>query len=296
MDQRLLLMHQAMLADRPRLDAYDRALEQVVSPGDVVADVGAGTLVLSMLALRHGAEHVYAVEADPQMAAAGAVLAEQNDLKGRLTLIQGDARKIRLPVRADVIVSEMIGNLGPEEEMMEILGTFARRNLGPGGRVIPQRLVTRLAAVQFEGEGWGIWADDFFGYRLDGIQECVEPAAQLHFFQRPPALLSEPTAIADSRIRAGADPNLRSSRKLTITRSGWLHAIIGYFAATLSPGVTLSNFPSYPGCNWAVWVWPLRHSRVSAGDVLHVEVSRPGSARIATDWRLECGLRPQRRL
>jgi len=68
MDQRLLLMHQMMLADRPRMTAYDRALAQAVEPGSVVVDVGAGTLALSMLALRHGAEHVYAIEADPEMA------------------------------------------------------------------------------------------------------------------------------------------------------------------------------------------------------------------------------------
>src|SRR6266851_3850985 len=105
MDQRLLLMHQAMLADRPRIAAYDRALERVVGSGDVVADIGAGMLILSMLALRHGAEHVYAIEADPQVAAVAAAIAERNDLKGRLTLVQGDARTIRLPVKADVVVA-----------------------------------------------------------------------------------------------------------------------------------------------------------------------------------------------
>ncbi|MFD0534614.1 50S ribosomal protein L11 methyltransferase [Actinomadura luteofluorescens] len=82
MDQRLLLMHQAMLADRPRLEAYERALEDAIPPGGVVADVGAGTLALSLLALRCGAEHVYAVEADPETAQVAARIAEQNDLKG----------------------------------------------------------------------------------------------------------------------------------------------------------------------------------------------------------------------
>lgn len=288
MDERLLLMHQTMLADRPRLEAYDRALEHAVPPGGVVADVGAGALVLSMLALRHGAEHVYAVEADPEMATVAARIAEQNKLNGRLTLIQGDARKVRLPVKADVVVSEMMGNLGPEEQMMEVLGSFARRNLSPRGRVVPQRLVTQLAAIEFDDEGWGIWREDFLGYRLDAVQECVAPAAQLHFFQRPPTLLSEPTAIADERSGKGA--RLRSSRRLTINRAGRLHAIVGYFTATLAPGVTLSNLPSYPGCNWAVWIWPLRHTAVSEGDVLHVEMHRPEGVRVATDWRLECGL------
>ncbi|NDU71432.1 methyltransferase domain-containing protein [Actinomadura sp. DSM 109109] len=288
MDQRLLLMHQAMLADRPRLEAYARALEDAIPPGGVVADVGAGTLALSMLALRCGAEHVYAIEADPEMAAVAARIAEHNDLKGRLTLVQGDARRVRLPVRADVVVSEMMGNLGPEEQMMEVLGSFARRNLAPGGRIVPERLVTRLAAIEFDGEGWGIWGEDFLGFRLDAVQETVAPAAQLHFFQRPPAMLSEPAAIADQRGGRGGQQRL--SRRLTIERPGRLHAIAGYFTATLAPGVELSNLPSYPGCNWAVWIWPLRHTSVSAGDVLNVRMHRPEDVRVATDWRLECGL------
>ena len=70
-----------------------------------------------MLALRHGADHVYAIEADPEMAAVAERIIDSNDLKGRLTLIEGDARAVRLPRKADVVVSEMMGNLGPEEEM-----------------------------------------------------------------------------------------------------------------------------------------------------------------------------------
>ncbi|GAA4072004.1 50S ribosomal protein L11 methyltransferase [Actinomadura miaoliensis] len=290
MDQRLLLMHQAMLADRPRLEAYDRALARAVRPGDVVADVGAGTLVLSLLALRHGAGRVFAVEADPATAAVAARIAEHNDLGGRLTVVRADARTVRLPKRADVVVAEMMGNLGPEEQMMEVLDAFARGNLAPGGRVVPQRLVTHLAAVEFDGEGWGVWGEDFFGHRLDVVQECAPPGAQLHFFQRRPTLLSEPVPIADNRIGDRSAAVVRRVRDLVVTRPGTLHAVAGFFTATLAEDVRLSNFPSYPGCNWAVWIWPLRHTPVAAGDVLRVRVRRPEGVRVATDWRLECGL------
>lgn len=295
MDQRLLLMHQVMLGDRPRLDAYDKALAHAIKAGDVVVDVGAGTLALTMLALRHGAGHVYAIEADPQMAAVAARIAEQNNFQGRLTLIEGDARTVRLPRKADVVVGEMMGNLGPEEQMVEVLGTVARRNLRPGGRVVPQRLDTRLAAIQFDDEGWGLWGDDFFGYRLDAVQEYAEPAAQLHFFQRSPTLLSDPVPIGDNRIGDGSAPRLRSQRRLTVSRPGRLHAIMGYFTAALAPGATLSNFPSYPGCNWAVWIWPVRHVQVSEGDALHVDIHRPTNVRDAAEWRLDCRISKQRR-
>ncbi|QIS12463.1 methyltransferase domain-containing protein [Nocardia arthritidis] len=280
MDQLVLLMHQVMLADRPRIAAYDRALAQSVRPGSIVADVGAGTLALSLLALKHGAAHVYSIEADPEMAALAERVIADNELKEQITLIQGDARAVRLPRQADVIVSEMMGNLGPEENMMRVLESVARKNLRPGGQVIPHRLTTTLAAIEFDDEGWGIWGGDFHGYRLDAVQDFAEPRAQLHFFQRLPRLLSAPTPMVD-RL------------SLAITRPGNLHAIMGYFTADLTDDISLSNYPSYPGCNWAVWIWPLRHTPVRAGDDVRIAVHRPSGAarsRVVTEWRLDCAV------
>jgi len=289
MNQRTLLMHQVMLGDRVRLDAYDKALSEVVTPGAVVADVGAGTLAITALALRHGAGHVYAVEADPEVAALAQLIIEANGWADRVTLVPGDARTVRLPRQVDVIVAELMGNLGPEEDMGRLLRVFARRSLRRGGAVVPERLVTRLAPVQFDDEGWGVWRDGLLGMRLDVVQHHAAPTAQLHFFARPPTVLGEPSVLADSTERDGvvrADQTLM----LQVTRSGTLHALAGYFQAQLVPGVSLSNFPSYPGCNWAVWIWPLRHARVEPGDTIRARVRKPERGRVVTDWRVECQL------
>jgi enediyne biosynthesis protein CalE3 len=291
-DQRLLLMHQAMLGDRVRLRAYAQALEQAVKPDDVVVDVGAGTLALSLLALHHGAGKVYAIEADPQLAELAEQVIRANNVTGRITLIQGDARAVRLPERVDVVVAELMGNLGPEEAMAEVVTAVARRNLQPHGRVVPSRLRTWLAPVEFDNEGWGLWRDDFFGYRLDAVTEHARPEAHLHFFQREPALLAEPVAVLDSMfdgVRAGAEAGPPRRTRVRVTRPGRLDAVLGYFSANLGDR-TLANFPSYPGCNWAVWVWPLRHTTVQAGDEIRMELCAPerSHARLATQWRLDC--------
>ncbi|HJQ01174.1 MAG TPA: methyltransferase domain-containing protein [Jatrophihabitans sp.] len=290
MDQRNLLMHQAMLGDRSRLDAYDKALSQVVRPGAVVADLGAGTLALTALALRHGAGQVYAIEADPQLATVGERIIEASGWADRVTLIHGDARSVSLPGKVDVIVAELMGNLGPEEDMSRILHVFRRRHLRAGGVVVPERLVSYLAAAQFDDEGWGVWRDGFLDMRLDVIQQHAEPGAHLHFFTRPPGLLGPPAVLADSAAGNGAIGAGRPLR-LPIDRPATLHAVLGYFRATLVPGVCLSNFPSYPGCNWAVWVWPVRHTAVGAGDELQLRLRIPDGGRIVTDWLLDCRLR-----
>ena len=287
-------MHQAMLADRPRLAAYDRALAGAIKAGDTVLDVGAGLLALSLLALRHGAGRVYAIEADPQAAEVAERIILDNELKDRITLIQGDARAVRLPGRADVVVAELMGNLGPEENMMGLLGTVARRNLRPGGTIVPARLKTQLAAIEFDDEGWGLWQDDFHGYRLGAVRETARPQAHLHFFQRPPRLLGPPVVVRDEVAGNGrAVRRKHQAQRLAVTEPGRLHAIAGYFSAELADGVNLTNFPSYPGCNWAVWVWPLRHTPVEPGDEIRAELHSPAedrAARVATDWWLDCGI------
>jgi enediyne biosynthesis protein CalE3 len=292
MDTRLLLMHQAMLSDRVRLTAYDEAIAAAVEPGDVVVDVGAGALVLSMMALRHGAAHVYSIEADPRAADVAAAIIAENDLEDRITLVVGDARMARLPVRVDVVVSELMGNLGPEEEMVEIVGAVARRHLKPGGRIVPRRLTTFLTPIRFDGEGWGVWSAEHLGYRVDSVLAAAEPEAQLHFFQRRPELLGPPVAVADHELGTTRSGRPSGRSRLPIEQPGIVHAVLGYFRAELGDGIELSNFPAYPGCNWAVWIWPLRHVPVAVDDELVVAVQVPArGSRDVTSWRLDCSRR-----
>jgi precorrin-6B methylase 2 len=288
-DPRLLLMHQVMLADRVRLAAYGQALATLVGAGDVVADVGAGTLVLAMLALERGARHVYAIEGDDQTVELARQVVAHNRLESRITVVHGDARVVTLPEKVDLIVSEMMGNLGPEEEMAEILGAAAERNLKAQGRIVPARLVTELRAIEFDQEGWGVWSTAIAGYSLGVMQEFAPPEAQVHFFTRPPTLLSSPAVLADQRLGAPASFD-DGPHHLAITATGTLHAIMGHFTATVADGVTLSNFPSYPGCNWGVWIWPVRHTPVAPGDRVRVSVHRPRFVRDVARWTLDCSV------
>ncbi|WP_007023442.1 50S ribosomal protein L11 methyltransferase [Saccharomonospora iraqiensis] len=290
MNPRTLLMHQIMLSDRTRLAAYDEALAATVRPGDVVADVGAGTLVLGLMALRHGAGHVYAIEGDPETAELATRIARDNDVADRVTVVQGDARVARLERKADVVVAELMGNLGPEEEMVEILAAFTRRNLAPGGRIVPERLRTMLAPVEFDGEGWGVWSQPVHGLRFSAVMDYVASAAQLHFFQRTPWVLGDPAVVADARLAERARP-LGGEHHVEVRTGGTLHAVVGSFQAVLAPGVELANFPGYPGCNWACWVWPVRHIEVAAGDTLKMALRPPrDSARLAENWTMDVGL------
>src|SRR5262249_530847 len=67
-------------------------------------------------------------------------------LGDRIVLIQGDATRVTLPEKADVCVSELVGSIGGSEAAAYILND-ARRFLRDDGLMIPERSVTRIAAI-----------------------------------------------------------------------------------------------------------------------------------------------------
>jgi hypothetical protein len=172
-------IHIRMLDDVPRTRAFIDALRAVVRPGDVVVDIGTGTGVLALAAAAAGASRVYAIEAG-----ALAEVAERNFGRGphagRITLVRGWSTGVELPERADVLVTETIGNDPFGEGITRIVADARRRLLIPGGRIIPRgfvllaTLVTlpddAVAAYRVDGGRLDRWESDY-GVRLDALQD-----------------------------------------------------------------------------------------------------------------------------
>ncbi|HEX5878722.1 MAG TPA: 50S ribosomal protein L11 methyltransferase, partial [Actinomycetota bacterium] len=106
-----IAVHRTMICDRVRTEAFRRAIDSVVRPGDVVLDVGAGSGILSMFAARAGAARVYAVERTT-VAVLAQQLAASNGLDEIVHVIQGDILDVDPPERVDVVVSEWLGGFG----------------------------------------------------------------------------------------------------------------------------------------------------------------------------------------
>lgn len=96
------------LIDEERSMAFAKAIAATVRPGDVVVDMGTGSGVLAMLAVRAGAKKVYAIEIDRSNIATLDAVFRANGLEDRIVLIHGDVCKVDLPEKVDVIIGEMI--------------------------------------------------------------------------------------------------------------------------------------------------------------------------------------------
>jgi len=119
-----------MLNDVSRNKFYKSALD-IAAPGQVVADVGAGTGILSILAVQAGAKKVFAVEKDPDRAAYLSNMIDKLNLTAKIEVVQDDFLKVDIP--ADIYVSETINTQIFGEDIL-FLAHHAQRH---GGCFIP---------------------------------------------------------------------------------------------------------------------------------------------------------------
>jgi amino acid adenylation domain-containing protein len=140
------LLYHAMVADELRNRGYRTALNRLVKSKRVV-DVGTGgEALLARFCIEAGAEYVYAIEISEEAYRQAQACIAEVGLQDKIKLIHGDARKVELPERVDICVSELIGSIGSGEGGAVILNS-ARRWLKKGGAMIPPRCTTLISAV-----------------------------------------------------------------------------------------------------------------------------------------------------
>lgn len=237
--------HRAYLDDAPRVDAFRRAIAEIVRPGDVVVDLGAGTGILGLLACEAGAARVYAIEAGPMIEIARQ-MAIANGFADRIVHIREVSTRAELPERADVIVTDQIGHFGFEAGLIEFMRDATRRWLKPGGRTVPLAVELLLAPAEHPEMRSAIdfWRDRAAGFDVSAVyaQACN---SGYPFPLAPGDLLGEAAAVMTLEP-AGAATYYHGDADLKVERSGHLDALAGWFSAKLSPSSSMTNAPGDP--------------------------------------------------
>ena len=140
-------IHEEMIADTVRTEAFRQAIHELVSRR-IVVDVGAGTGILSIYAAEAGAKHVYAIEASNIVKVCKDRI-QSRGLHRQIEIMHTRAEDVTwLQHRADVIVSEWIGYFLLFERMLPSVLAIRDRHLREDGAMIPQRAVILMAGVR----------------------------------------------------------------------------------------------------------------------------------------------------
>jgi ribosomal protein L11 methyltransferase len=144
--------------EHPTTRGAMRLMQGVIQRGDVVADLGAGSAVLSIAAVKLGAARVAAVEIDPDSIGNAEENVRANGVAERVEIIEGDAATL-LPLIAPVRV--VLANI--ISSVITALLPAIKSSLAPGGQAIISGMLVderdQMLAVLRE-TGWMVERED----------------------------------------------------------------------------------------------------------------------------------------
>ena len=247
-----------MLKDQHRLAMFKKAIEQVLQGDEGVLDAGTGSGILAAYAAEKTQGPVCGVDIDD---ACIRIAKKIHEASGNtdIDFILGDAAKVDLAFQPDVLVTETIGQVGPEEGTVELCYEIMQR-FPSIKTLVPSRLE--------------IWIEPVSSTVLSIAQEKIiemfvqASNSKLDFSVIKPELLdaiSQEVEQADlSRaVQKYAEGVCLVSYELGKTKSSAFESIVDvskwkqaaqalhiYFRAVLVDGIELSNHYSDPMSHW----------------------------------------------
>jgi protein arginine N-methyltransferase 1 len=267
--------YDAMFSDGARTAAYLAAIERAVHPGSAVVEIGTGVGYFAVAACRAGARRVFAIEVNPIVELAKCVAAE-NGCSDRVTFIRDDSRRVTLPERGDLLVSDLRGVLPLFEDHIPTIIDARERLALPGAAMIPLRDTLFAAPCVAPAD----WRRDHImpGDAPHGIgRRAVAERVRSDWYRchlAAPDLLAEGVAWAALDYASIESPDVSGRAAWSFARDGVADGLALWFDADLGFGVSMSSAPSAPRALYGQAFFPFQRAlEVRAGDRLTAELS-----------------------
>jgi protein arginine N-methyltransferase 1 len=281
--------HVAMLDDRVRVQAFLSALEQIVEDGDVVVELGTGTGILAVAAAKAGARKVLAIEASG-ISKSARLLIEENGVDDRVEIVCGWSTGIDLPEKANVFISEMIGNDPLAEGILELTIDARKRFLEDDATLIPARISLFAAPVDlpdnvvrertFTEDALTTWEAEY-GIDFSALGPATADVWE-RYLEKPQVVarwpwLSAPVQLLEIDLATVETPDVDVTATVTVEREGRASGAVLFWTAEMGHGSVLSLDPRMVDAanHWLTPVWVNRGGvSVSAGDEIEITYER----------------------
>lgn len=278
--------HRTLIADKVRNDAFFKALKAVIVPGKTtVADIGAGTGLLSLMAAKLGARDVYLFETAEVSGVAEKVL-KANKARN-CHLFPCHSTEFKDPPRVDVVVSETLGNYAFEENIIATLHDARARFLRDGGIMIPKRLTQYVAPViapriDKELRAWGRAGE---GLDLSIPETMSLNNAYVRNLKSAELLDGGASAKIWDAAELGSDrrANRKGEASWKLKSAATIYGFACWWNADLGGGITLATGPDAPRTHWEQLYFPLlRPIAAKAGEAAFVSLRSVSSEAAGT--------------
>ncbi|MCD4665671.1 MAG: 50S ribosomal protein L11 methyltransferase [Bacteroidales bacterium] len=146
------------LYDIDRTAQWKQAIEDVVKKDDVVVDAGAGTGILGVFAALDEAKQVYSIELHDRFCTLIEHLADKNNVNHKLKVIQGDASKVELPEKVDVVICELLCTGQFFEPQVQVINHL-RQYFKPSTQLIPSKVESFIQLLDAHEILYGVRID-----------------------------------------------------------------------------------------------------------------------------------------
>jgi type I protein arginine methyltransferase len=283
-----LIEHGSYVSDSVKIDAYRRALTNVICPDDVVIDMGCGTGLLGLLALEAGAAKVIAVDSGPILELARETF-DANGFGDRVEYRRMPSSDLTLPEPADVLVCDQIGGFAHEVGLTRNVRDLLDRGvLKPDARILPDSFDLYVAPVSApeDDDPLRAWTSNESGFNLGPFRRS---AANSPFRLTATADWLLAPGVHAAHLDARSEDNVTVEMTSRAHTAGTVTGVLGYMRAHLDPvgGVSLTNDPTDPS---HFRRWHLYHPvepaiRVGPGDdiTMSFDINQRGQL---TSWRV----------
>jgi protein arginine N-methyltransferase 1 len=258
----------------------------------VIADIGSGTGFLSFLASRLGAKECYLYEQSALLNVSRR-LAKENGIRN-CHFIQKHSTEVRNPPKADIVISETLGNFALEENILETMND-TRRFLKTGGTLIPQSLTQFVAPLTTDTLWREVTSWDRVGSDLSfaAAREVSINNVYVRTIRRAD-ILPQKNAIQewDHVDFRQENSSIRSSTvEWKIQKRVTIYGFAVWWEATLVPGIILSTDPTSPRTHWEQVYLPVRDPvKTECDDILslHLRSDSRYEVKINVAWEVRC--------
>ena len=272
--------HFRIVNDIERAEVYKQALQQSIQPGMTVLEIGAGSGILSMLAVRAGVRHIYTCEMEPKVAQVAQENIARNGLSDRITIITKKSTDLQigsdLPEPADLLISEIVDNHLLGEDVLPIMEDAQARLLKPGSAILPTKIALRGALIG--GAEWTKFCrvDTVDGFDLSALNQLSPPISQSSNLESSlDDLLSEPYTLFEfDFVKPVQYPAQVTTLDMPVRRAGILDGMLQWIRLDFGQGLVFENRP--PNSHSSAWM-PVLHvfpgrQPVFAGDTVHLHL------------------------
>lgn len=223
-------IYELMETDEVRNRAYCEAIRETVSD-KIVLELGTGRKALwAVFCAKAGAKKVYAIEANKKAYQASLDHVRSQGIEN-IHLICGFSDKVQLPERCEVLVHDLVGDIGSSEGMIPFIEDAKRRLLTPAAVHIPQRCATHVVLAEDPRLRPVEWA---LSYGLRGFRRFDE-LPFVRFFGFPDsAVLSEPLVFEDFSLDQALPLDSNMQLVFKILRDGELRGVCFFIRLYLS--------------------------------------------------------------